>query len=196
MSILKRGADLVYTFRFIRMLVMKWENWDAYKLGIIDENGKRIKSVKLDNAEKKNAYTPFVRLGANVKRLLTKIPGGGTKLGSFAAALFLIKEKYQLTDDNLDAMLKKLDIDILDFLNEDNQWFVLDNKALSPGIYRIKEEKIVNTTFEPLVLAKDEIKIYENLNYPIGDVFGMDIYEATHVKTNQRIYITTSEIYK
>ena len=32
MSILKRGADLVYTFRFIRMLVMKWENWDAYKL--------------------------------------------------------------------------------------------------------------------------------------------------------------------
>ena len=90
MSILKRGADLVYTFRFIRMLVMKWENWDAYKLGIIDENGKRIKSVKLDSPEKKNAYTPFVRLGPNIKRLLTKIPGAGTKLGSFAAALFLI----------------------------------------------------------------------------------------------------------
>ena len=196
MSILKRGADLVYTFRFIRMLVMKWENWDAYKLGIIDENGKRIKSVKLDSPEKKNAYTPFVRLGANVKRLLTKIPGGGTKLGSFAAALFLIKEKYQLTDDNLDDILKKLDIDVLDFLNEDNQWFVLDDKKLSPGIYRIKDEKVVNTTFEPVVLAKDEIKIYEDLNYPIGDVFGVDIYEATHVKTNQRIYITTSEIYK
>ena len=196
MSILKRGADLVYTFRFIRMLVMKWENWDAYKLGIIDENGKRIKSVKLDNPEKKNAYTPFVRLGANIKRLLTKIPGGGTKLGSFAAALFLIKEKYQLTDDNLDDILKKLDIDVLDFLNEDNQWFVLDDKKLSPGIYRIKDEKVVNTTFEPIVLAKDEIKIYEDLNYPIGDVFGVDIYEATHVKTNQRIYITTSEIYK
>ena len=196
MSILKRGADLVYTFRFIRMLVMKWENWDAYKLGIIDENGKRIKSVKLDSPEKKNAYTPFVRLGANIKRLLTKIPGGGTKLGSFAAALFLIKEKYQLTDDNLDDILKKLDIDVLDFLNEDNQWFVLDDKKLSPGIYRIKDEKVVNTTFEPIVLPKDQIKIYEDLNFPVGSVFGMDIYEATHVKTNQRIYITTSEIYK
>jgi len=196
MSILKRGADLVYTFRFIRMLVMKWENWDAYKLGIIDENGKRIKSVKLDNPEKKAAYTPFVRLGANIKRLLTKIPGGGTKLGSFAAALYLIKEKYQLTDDNIDTILRKMDIDILDFLSEENQWFVLDNKELSPGVYRIKEEKVVNTTFEPLVAAKDEIKIYENLNHPIGDIFGMDIYEATHVKTNQRIYITTSEIYK
>lgn len=196
MSILKRGADLVYTFRFIRMLVMKWENWDAYKLGIIDENGKRIKSVKLDSPEKKNAYTPFVRLGANIKRLLTKIPGGGTKLGSFAAALFLIKEKYQLTDDNLDDILKKLDIDVLDFLNEDNQWFVLEDKSISPGMYRIKDEKIINSTYEPMVLPKDQIKIYEDLNFPVGSVFGMDIYQATHVKTNQRIYITTSEIYK
>ena len=36
MGIIKRAADLTYTFRFIRMLVMRWENWDAYKMGIID----------------------------------------------------------------------------------------------------------------------------------------------------------------
>jgi hypothetical protein len=63
-------------------------------------------------------------------------------------------------------------------------------------MYRIKAEKIVNSTFESVVLPKDQIKIYEDTNRPVGDVFGMDIYEATHVKTNQRIYITTSEIYK
>lgn len=34
MGIVKRAADLAFTFRFLRMLVMKWENWDAYKLGI------------------------------------------------------------------------------------------------------------------------------------------------------------------
>ena len=49
---------------------MDWKNWDAYKLGIIDEKGKRQKSVKLDNDEKKSAYTPFVRLAANVKRIV------------------------------------------------------------------------------------------------------------------------------
>ena len=43
MGLLKGAADLVYTFRFIRMLVMNWESWDAYKEGIIDKNGKRIK---------------------------------------------------------------------------------------------------------------------------------------------------------
>ena len=84
MGVLKGAADLVYTFRFIRMMVMKWENWDAYKLGLIDENGKRIKKNRLNSPEKRDAWTPFVRLCANIKRLVQKIPGGGTKLGSFA----------------------------------------------------------------------------------------------------------------
>ena len=196
MGVIKRAADLAYTFRFIRMLVMDWKNWDAYKEGLIDENGKRIKSVKMDTDAKKSAYTPFIRLAANTKRLLSKIPGGGSKLGSFAAGLFLIKEQYGLTDDDLDKILTKMEIDVLDFLNEDNQWFVLEDKSISPGMYRIKDEKIINSTYEPMVLPKDQIKIYEDLNFPVGSVFGMDIYQATHVKTNQRIYITTSEIYK
>ena len=196
MGLVKRAADLAYTFRFIRMLVMDWKNWDAYKESLIDENGKRIKSVKMDTDSKKSAYTPFIRLCANIKRLLSKVPGGGSKLGSFAAALFLIKEKYNLTDNHLDKILNKLNIDSSDILAEKNDWFVLKDKSISPGVYRIKDEKIINTTYEPMVLSKDQIKVYEGINYPVGDVFGMDIYEATHVKTNQKIYITTSEIYK
>ena len=47
MGILKRAADIAYTFRFIRLMVMDWKYWDAYKLGIIDENGKRDRNVKL-----------------------------------------------------------------------------------------------------------------------------------------------------
>lgn len=195
MGILKRAADLTYTFRFIRMLVMKWENWDAYKLGIIDENGKRDKSVKLDNDEKKSAYTPFIRLAANTKRLLSKIPGGSSKLGSFAAALFLIKEKYGMTDDHLSQICEKCNVDVLDILNEDTQWFVLEDKRVSPGVYTILENKILNSSYEEYCYAKDKIKVNDNC-YPVGDVFGLDIYEGTHVKTNQNIYFTLSELYK
>ena len=49
MGILKSAADTVYAFRFIRMLVMPWTEWDAYKEGIIDENGKRNRNVKIDS---------------------------------------------------------------------------------------------------------------------------------------------------
>lgn len=196
MGIVKRAADLAYTFRFIRLLVMDWKNWDAYKEGLIDEDGKRIKSVKMDTDAKKSSYTPFIRLAANIKRLISKIPGGGTKLGSFAAGLFLIKENYNLKDKDLKNILEKCGIDSLDFLAEARMnWFVLEDKELIPGIYRVKESKILNKNFEEWVWPKDQIRIREN-SYPVGNVFGIDVYEATHLKTNQKIYITTSEIYK
>lgn len=194
MSIIKRGADMIYTFRFIRMLVLDWKKWDAYKQGIIDEKGKRIKSQELDTPERKAAYTPFIRLTANVKRLLGKVPGLGSGLGSFAAGLFLIKERYELSDDSLSKILSEFDIEPTDFLNEGSEWFILENGELSPGVYRIKNPKVLNSTLEEMVLPKDQIKVFNG--NPVGDVFGINVYEAVHIKTNQKIYITTSEIYK
>ena len=191
MGFLKQAADLGYTFRFIRMMVMDWKDWDAYKLGIIDENGKRIKKVRLDNEEKKSAYTPFIRLAANIKRLVAKIPGGGTKLGSFASALYLIKEK--VGTKGLEKICKELNVDVLDFLNEQNEWFLLDNKQLSPGIYRVTNSKLLNKTCDELVWPKDQVRIKEEC-FPVGEVFGVDIYEATHVNTDKQVYVTTSEL--
>ena len=195
MGLIKSAADLTYTFRFIRMLVMDWKNWDAYKLGIIDENGKRQKSTKLDSDEKKSAYTPFIRLCANIKRLVSSVPGGGSKLGSFASALYLIKEKYELTDSNLDNIMSKVNIDVFDIMVEHTEWFILEDKRLSPGIYRVYNHKVLNETYDELVNAKDKIRIKDDA-YPVGDVFGIDIYEATHMNTNKKIFITASEIYK
>jgi len=193
MGILKRAADIAYTFRFIRMMVMDWKDWDAYKQGIIDENGKRNRNVKLDTDEKKSSYTPFIRLAANIKRLIAKIPGGGSRLGSFASALFLIKEKYNLKEKNLKDICEKCDIEILDFLNEKNEWFLLQDKQLSPGIYRVANPKLLNKTCSEMVWPKDQIRISEEC-FPVGDVFGVDIYRAVHMKTDQEVYVTASEL--
>ena len=195
MGILKRAADLTYTFRFIRMLVLDWKEWDAFKLGIIDEEGKRNRNIKLDSDEKKSAYTPFIRLCANIKRLVANIPGGSSKLGSFASALYLIKEHYGLKDKDIKAINEKLGIDSLDIMLEGNSWFVLDDGSIGPGVYRIKENKLIAKTCDEMVWAKDQIRIQENCS-PVGDVFGIPIYEATHMKTNQKIFITVNEIYK
>jgi len=195
MGLIKSAADLTYTFRFIRMLVMDWKNWDAYKLGIIDENGKRQKSTKLDSDEKKSAYTPFIRLCANIKRLVSSVPGGGSKLGSFASALYLIKEKYELTDSNLDNIMSKVNLDVFDIMVEHTEWFILEDRRLSPGIYRVYNDKVLNETYDELVNAKDKVRIQEDA-YPVGDVFGIDVYEAIHMNTNKKIFITASEIYK
>lgn len=195
MGIVKRAADLAFTFRFIRMLVLDWTSWDAYKLGIIDENGKRVKNKSITTDEEKSAYTPFIRLAANTKRLLSKIPGGSSKLGSFAAALFLIKEDQNLTDTQLEKILEEFGIDSTDILLEQSQWFVLNDKMLSPGIYRLSEDKVLNGTYDDIVNAKDQVRIHEEC-YPVGDIFGIDIYEAEHIRTRKKVYISVNEIYK
>lgn len=195
MGIVKRAADLAYTFRLIRMLVMDWKSWDAYKEGLIDENGKRIKSVKIDTDAQRDSYTPFIRLCANIKRIVSKIPGGSSKLGGFISALFLIKEKYNMSDKQVDTILEKLGMSQLDFLSEQTEWFVTKDRQLSPGIYRVREEKVLNKTCDDVVKAKDKIRIEDNC-FPVNDLFGIDIYEAIHLPTRQTIYVTASEIYK
>ncbi len=38
--------DLFVTYRFLRILTIPWEEQEAFKLGIIDSDGKRIKDKK------------------------------------------------------------------------------------------------------------------------------------------------------
>lgn len=195
MSLLTRASDLVYTFRFLRLLTTPFENTTAYKLGIIDEKGKRIKSVKLDTSEKKSAYTPFNRIVYNIKKLLAKAPGGSTKLASYASALFLIKEHYGLSKKNIDNILEKSEMNRIDFLAEETEWFVLENRQLSPGIYRVAADKVLSETWDDVVIAKDKIRVLDN-SFPVGDMFGLPIYEAVHMNTGRKVHITVGELLK
>lgn len=193
MSLASRAGDLYYSFRFVKLLTTPWEETDAYKLGIIDEKGKRDKAVKLDNDEKKSAYTTFIRLVFNIKRLLEKVPGGRSTLASYAAALFLLKEKYSLSNSTINKILRECNIDPLDFLEESCYWYVLENKQLSPGIYRLREERISN--LDEMLLPKDQVRVEDDA-YPVGEILGLDIYEVTHINSGQPVYVTVGELYK
>jgi len=195
MGIVKRAADLAYTIRFVTLMATPFENMDAYKLGIIDKEGKRVKTTKLDTEEKKSAYTPFILLAVNLNRLVSNVPDGGTRLRSLASALFLIKENYKLTDKNITKILEKFSIEPLDFLTEKSQWFITEDNMLSPGLYRINQPKMINSTYDFICNPKDLIRVMEDC-YPVGDVFGINIYKAIHTPTNQPIFITQTEIYK
>ena len=52
-----RALDTVITFRVLKLLTTKWKDQAAYKEGLIDEKGKRIKSEKVNTSDRKNAYT-------------------------------------------------------------------------------------------------------------------------------------------
>jgi len=195
MSLATRAGDLFYTFRFLRMLVTPFDQTDAFKLGLIDANGKRIKTEKIDNSEKKSAYTTFHRLVFNIKRLMAKVPGGSSKLASYAAALFLIKEQHNLSDKNINKILKESNLSPLDFLAEDSKWFLLDDGMLSPGIYQLKNEKVPSDGADIVFNPKDKIMVERNC-YPVGEILGLNIYSVTHINSNKEVHITLGEIYK
>ena len=80
-------------YKFIKILTTPWKESDAYILGIIDEKGKILKKRrKLETTSERKSYTIFHQLIWNLKKILEKVPIFRSKLGSFAAALYLIKE--------------------------------------------------------------------------------------------------------
>lgn len=88
-----KPVDLFLTYHFLRRLATPFNQWDAYKLGIIDENGKVLrKASTFTKPEEIQAWGYFDRMVANLKKLLGKVPGGKSKIASYAAALLLIKE--------------------------------------------------------------------------------------------------------
>jgi hypothetical protein len=197
MGIIKRAGDLVYTFRFLRLLTTKFEDTEAFKLGIIDKDGKRLKSYDLNNMDNrsnyKEYYTPFHRLVFNIKKLLAKAPGGDTRLASYAAALYLLKENFGVNEGDIKKGLQKLNIDITDILGEGSTWFLLEDQRLSPGYYRIKHDKVLSESLDEVARKKDSIIVKENA-YPVGSIFGLNIYEAVHKNTKKKIHITIDEL--
>jgi hypothetical protein len=194
MGILARAGDLVYTFRFLRLLTTAWKDTTAFKLGIIDENGKRIKDAKITTSEQKSAYNTFHRLVFNIKRLIAKAPGGSSKIGTYVAALFLMKEKYNISEKNLTKILKECNIETIELSEEVNSWFILKDGCLAPGIYKLKEDKIINSTcHEGFVYRGDKVRIVPESD-PQGEIFGIKVYNAIHYATGQIVYVTANEL--
>lgn len=94
--------DLFLIYSFVRRLVTPFTEWDAYKLGIIDERGNVLKKRKdLRRQEERKAFGVFDILVLNLKKLLEKLPAGQTRLASYAAALWLIREWKAFTPDTM-----------------------------------------------------------------------------------------------
>ena len=193
MSILSRAADLGYAFRFLKLLTTPWEKLEAYKLGIVDKRGRNLKKAKeLKTSEEKSAYTIFHRLVFNVKRLLQLIPGGKTKIASYAAALFLIKEHTGMSEEKIEEIITKaLDGNLENDITE-SQWFI-KNDRLNPGVYCLTKDIVSMNTGEEIAKKNSKVRVLEHTE-PYSSFLGNNIYKVQHVLTKQELYISNEDI--
>ena len=198
-----RAIDLFVTYRFIKLLVTPFEDTPAFKLGIIDKNGNRVRLPKstrvtpLNTIEEKGAYTILHKLVFNIKKIFGKVPGLRTKLGTYAAALFLLKDTFKESVDDPDVFekefmkyLKEQGFEIDDSISEEVIGF---GEVLPKGEYVLVND-ILNKEEEELSAKKgDKVVTYKD-EAPIDTVLGVEIFPVVHMKSKEEIYVSLEDI--
>ena len=199
-----RAIDLFVTYRFLKLLTTPFEKQDAFKLGIIDKDGNRIRqpkstkpAVELATSELKNSYTILHKLVFNVKKLFNKVPGLRTKVGTYAAALFLLKDTFKESVDDPDVFekefMKYLKEEGVELDNSISEEVIGFGEILPKGNYVLKQD-ILNKQEEELSAKKgDKVIAYEDES-PVDTVLGVEIFPVIHVKTQEKIYVSLEDI--
>lgn len=194
-GIISSTANLYFTYKFLRTLTYKWTEMDAYKLGIIDENGKVLKKARtLNTPEERDAYSIFHRLAFNLKRILEKLPFGKSKLASYAAALYLIKEYKQFTNEEIQYIIDNIESDMENTVPL-CEWFIDDDMRLSPGSYTLNHDVLCPQTFEVLAPRGSQI-IAEDFCEPVGMIHNQAIYSLWYPSASSNIFVSQGSIEK
>ena len=206
-----RAIDLFVTYRFIKLLVTPFEKTDAYRLGIIDENGHRVMVTEpkrvgivqrtrpkhLSTSEEKTAYTILHKLVFNIKRIFRKVPGLRCKLGYFDGELFLLKEKFKESVDDTSSLekqfIKYLEEEGYEVDNNISEQLVGFGEVLPKGEYTLTND-ILNTEEEELTAKEgDKVVVYDD-EAPVDTVLGVEIFPVIHLKTKEKIYVGLEDL--
>jgi hypothetical protein len=199
-----RAIDLFVTYRFLRLLTTPFEKTDAFKFGIIDDKGNRIRkpkstqpAVELATSELKNSYTILHKLVFNIKKLFGKVPGLRTKTGTYAAALFLLKDTFKEHVEDPDMFekefVKYLKENNVEFDNEISEDVIGFGEILPKGQYVLVAD-ILNKEEEELTAKKgDKVIAYED-EPPIDTILGVEIFPVIHIKSQEKIYVSLEDI--
>ena len=191
---MSRAVDLLITYRIIKLLTTPFEKQEAYRLGIIDKNGKVLRKTKeLKTGKERDAYTILHRFVFNLKRLINIVPGGKSKLGTYAAALgLLLKENKDINEIEIEKVLYKH--------LSDNDLLVLDDDLKeSTGFDYLPEGRYIitdrltdlndNTTADvgDIVYTTEDQKPFDNY-------FGVNLYNVINKDTNKQIIVSEDNV--
>jgi hypothetical protein len=162
-------VDIYVLYRIIKDLATPFDKTDAFKTGLIDKKGERLrdstgKKVKAETKAQKKADNYYFRFIRNLKRLMSKV-GLGSRLATFAAAMFLIKEemekKHTLTEDGFkdeDLVLEEI-VKGIRFLEKN-----------SHKQYNQLCEEIANATGAAVAGTGDDPVHWKKMPYRVGSV--------------------------
>ena len=193
-----QAIDLFVAYRFLRILTTPWEDQEAYKLGIIDKDGKLLrKRNTLKTEAEKKSFTLLHRLIFNLKRILHKIPLVKSKIGTYATALFLLKQHFAGQVENEDTIEKAFTGWLVDndyITKEELEESVIGIGATLPkGTYKLTQDIFAGNEGD-IKGKKGDIVVAFAYTPPTGSVIGQDIFVVIHQKSKEEIYVSLEDL--
>jgi len=183
--------DAWIVYRFIKILVTPWDEMDAFKLGVIDSAGKILVHTDKLNDKQKPTYTLFHRLVFNIKRLIEKIPGGKSKIGTYAAALFLLRE--QMGDDEGVLIMER---SFMSFLRDNNAVDeTLTEEYLGEELLEKGKYKLINNMLDTKGdnLLKGTVLIARQNLKPLAKVLGIEVFQLSTENNPNKVVVVSRE---
>ena len=125
------------------------------------------------------------------------MPGLRTKVGTYAAALFLLKDTFKESVDDPDMFekefvkfLKENNIELDDEISEEVIGF---GEVLPKGEYVLIND-ILNKEEEELSAKKGDKVIAYDDEPPVDTILGVEIFPVIHVNTQEKIYVSLEDI--
>lgn len=188
-------ADTAFALRLLRLMTMPVEKTGAYKAGIIDKEYKLVKDKKELTLSDKKVYTMFHKLAFNLRKLIRKVPLiGKLSLSSYLAALWLIKDHTEMSDEEISNVLTEVTgTNIKDIPLIETTLFINKNNQLEKGTYVLNKNLLLPISGEELVKEGSEVIVDKSCK-PCGSILGTPVFEVYHPKTANRVYITPGDI--
>lgn len=131
---MSRFTDAVVGYRILRLLSTPIDKSDAFRLGIIDKDGEKIKDPI--TSQELDSYSLLQRFVFKVQKALLKSPDRNAKrLLTFAAALAILREYKETDEDNVETLLEVF----MEDAEVQKQAELLESGLLSFKNYNIKE---------------------------------------------------------
>lgn len=158
-------VDLYLAYRFLKNLVLPYDQWEAFKAGVIDKDGNIIVPKDKRTQEQKDTLGYFDLIGMNLKKLLGKLPGGKSAIASYAAALLLLKE-YNKVKDIKEDFSEEIDMEWLEeefdaCMIEAQQLFDEEGEAPTNNV---SDGKVAGTLEDPPVFPKNKYKAQNEID--------------------------------
>jgi len=164
-------VDLYLVYRILRLFTTPFAEWEAFKTGVIDDGGNIIVPPEKRTPAQEDSFTKFDLLISKLKRVLEKLPFGKSKLASYAAALFLLKEEKNIREETLEEQF-------LEYYNGQS-YLTEDAPANNVG-----DGKIAGTKGDPPKPTKVMMRRFAN-----HDVFVVDAKKFNDARFGKKKYL-------